>query len=81
MPKRYRPAESYFFSRYCHIWGWATWRRAWQSYDVTMKTWPAWYAQGGLADMANGDPQIEAFWKNIFDAVYAGNKSGLAEVS
>lgn len=22
--------EDYFFSKYSHIWGWATWRRAWQ---------------------------------------------------
>jgi hypothetical protein len=22
--------ESYYFSKYAHIWGWATWRRAWQ---------------------------------------------------
>lgn len=24
---------SYRFSRYCFIWGWATWRRAWERYD------------------------------------------------
>ena len=28
---------SYYFSRYNHIWGWATWRRAWKTYDVNMK--------------------------------------------
>ena len=32
----YRPNHSYFFSRYCHVWGWATWRRAWEHYDVPM---------------------------------------------
>lgn len=26
--------ESYFFSKYSHIWGWATWRRAWQHYEI-----------------------------------------------
>lgn len=25
---------SYYFSGYTYIWGWATWRRAWQHYDV-----------------------------------------------
>lgn len=35
----YRPQASYFFSGYMHIWGWATWRRAWQHYDVTMRQW------------------------------------------
>ncbi len=32
----FSPKQSYFFSRYNLIWGWATWRRAWQHYDVAM---------------------------------------------
>lgn len=32
--------ESYCFSRYFSIWGWATWRRAWQHYDLNMEQWP-----------------------------------------
>jgi len=32
--------ESYFFSKYPHIWGWATWRRAWKKHDFKMKKWP-----------------------------------------
>ena len=31
--------ESYYFSRYPHIWGWATWRRAWKKYDAEMNYW------------------------------------------
>lgn len=27
---------SYCFSRYAHIWGWASWRRAWKHYDVDL---------------------------------------------
>jgi hypothetical protein len=27
----------YYFSYYPHIWGWATWRRAWDFYDFEMK--------------------------------------------
>ena len=27
---------SYYFSRYPHIWGWASWRRAWKLYDFEM---------------------------------------------
>ncbi len=29
--------ESYYFSIYPHIWGWASWRRAWNLYDFEMK--------------------------------------------
>ena len=31
-PKSRVMAESYYFSRYNHIWGWATWKRAWDRY-------------------------------------------------
>lgn len=33
----WRGLGSYYFSQYTHIWGWATWRRAWLDYDVSMK--------------------------------------------
>ena len=47
----YRPPDnaSYFFSRYNPIWGWATWRRAWQAYDDTMADWPAFRDAGGMS--------------------------------
>ncbi len=32
-------AASYYFSHFNYIWGWATWRRAWQKNDVTMQRW------------------------------------------
>lgn len=32
--------QSYLFSRYFPIWGWATWRRAWEKYDIKMTEWP-----------------------------------------
>ena len=32
---------SYYFSRYGHVWGWATWARAWRHMDVNLRTWPA----------------------------------------
>ena len=30
--------DSYYFSRYPHIWGWASWRRVWEKYDVGMES-------------------------------------------
>jgi len=32
----YQAQTSYYFSNYPHIWGWASWRRAWQYYDFDM---------------------------------------------
>jgi len=31
------PEESYYFSRYAHIWGWASWARAWKHYKVDLR--------------------------------------------
>lgn len=31
-----RGNASYYFSRYSHIWGWATWARAWKNYEPNM---------------------------------------------
>lgn len=33
----WRGSASYYFSRVCHVWGWASWRRAWNKYDITME--------------------------------------------
>lgn len=30
----------YGFSHQANIWGWATWRRSWQEYDIDIKDWP-----------------------------------------
>lgn len=32
--------HSYFFSKYGHSWGWATWKRCWQEFDIKMKKYP-----------------------------------------
>ena len=34
------PSSGYFYSSFGSIWGWASWRRAWAHYDVSMKGWP-----------------------------------------
>jgi hypothetical protein len=61
-----RVADSYYFSRYVHIWGWASWRRAWQHYDYQMKTWPM-FKQSGCFKTVCEDPYERAYWENIFD--------------
>lgn len=33
---RVRGDGTYYFSNLAHIWGWATWRRAWKMYDFTL---------------------------------------------
>lgn len=33
----WRGTSSYYFSQHTNIWGWATWRRAWKDFDISMK--------------------------------------------
>jgi hypothetical protein len=32
--------NSYYFSKYVHVWGWATWKRAWDLYNVSLENEP-----------------------------------------
>jgi hypothetical protein len=69
---RRRTASSYYFSRNCHIWGWATWRDRWVgSYDVAMARWPEIRDAGRLPSLV-ADPRELAYWRRIFDRVHAG---------
>ncbi len=63
--------DSYYFSRYPHIWGWATWRRAWQHYDLAMSDWPALRDRGWLLKLLRDNASAQ-YWTNIFQGSYEG---------
>jgi hypothetical protein len=64
--------ESYFFSKHNHIWGWASWRRAWKYYDLSMKSWPEWDKKNGLRSVSHGNKLFEIYWKDIFKRSFSG---------
>lgn len=68
---KYQPPYSYYFSRYNHIWGWATWRRAWRHYDPEMKSWPK-MKQSNWLDGLISEAKVARYWNNIFESVYKG---------
>lgn len=37
-----------FFSHYNHIWGWATWKRAWRNYDLEMNDLEGFFQRGTI---------------------------------
>ena len=39
---KWRGDASYYFSKYPHCWGWATWKRAWQQYKGNIPFWSEW---------------------------------------
>lgn len=63
--------DSYYFSRYPHIWGWATWRRAWDKYDLEMKQWPA-IRDKKLFDQYFPRTIDRYYWECIFQYTYEG---------
>lgn len=67
MNKKLPSKEDYYFSQITHIWGWATWRRAWKLYDYHIKD---------NHEMINivlskrySDKFILNFWKNIYQDI------------
>ena len=68
---QWRGDGSYFYSKICHIWGWASWRRAWQHYDVNMSTYLA-FRQHNLINTLFTDPQVQQFWIECFDGTFSG---------
>lgn len=68
----YTSTKSYFFSRYCHIWGWATWRRAWQYYDSDMDQWPRLRKTDWLRCVGDGHYDFQKYWTRILDSTHAG---------
>jgi len=68
---RNRGDASYYFSRYNHIWGWASWRRAWQHYDRDAVIWPELRDNDWLEALIK-DSGERKFWAKIFQSVYEG---------
>lgn len=66
-----RGPHSYYFSRYTHIWGWATWRRAWKRFDPSMHSWPEKKDAAWLKDLLD-ESVTEKYWQERFDRAYTG---------
>jgi hypothetical protein len=67
--KYLRTDDSYFFSEIGGIWGWATWRSKWRSYDRHLDSWPELRNKKMLSEIFNC-PRATAYYTQIFDAMY-----------
>lgn len=64
--------ESYYFSRLTYVWGWATWRRAWQHYDVDMKAFPKLASQQGFLELLGSKSESNArinTWSKVYNGM------------
>jgi len=64
--------DSYYFSRYSHIWGWASWRRAWDRYELGMEAWPE-FRRRGLLSQYFPRASERYYWDSILQYVYEGH--------
>lgn len=64
-------SDSYFFSNYYPIWGWATWKRAWQLYDVDMKAWDSLKEEQQLKWLFPS-PVLADYYEEMFDMLKNG---------
>jgi hypothetical protein len=63
---------SYYYSIYSHIWGWASWRRAWEGYDVNMNDYDDFLREGFLEKIFPNPTEFQ-FWKRMFNKVTKEN--------
>jgi hypothetical protein len=68
---RSRTNYSYYFSRYNHIWGWASWRRAWKYFDYDLKLWPKIKNENWLTSILEDKTAVK-YWTKNFQRTYEG---------
>jgi hypothetical protein len=71
--KQWRGDGSYYFSRYNHCWGWASWRRCWQQFDSDLSQWPN-LRDSGLMNSVFEDPIERAYWSKIWQCLFDTGK-------
>jgi hypothetical protein len=65
-------SNSYLFNRYANIWGWATWKRAWNSYDPELVSWPDIKNTNFLLETGNFYNDFKRYWTKMLDNTYRG---------
>ena len=68
----WRGEGSYYFSKYPHTWGWATWKRSWKHYTDDIPFWNDWKTSSSWKKFMP-DKVERIFWEKIFDQVYSGS--------
>jgi hypothetical protein len=63
-------SQSYHFSNFGSPWGWASWKRAWKFYDVTMSSWGDEEIKARIRDVL-ADEECFGLQARRFDRLYA----------
>lgn len=68
-PEGFDCGASYYFSKYPHCWGWATWRNRWKKYDDQMSDWPAYRLSQNLKELSCSKQEAR-YWCRMFERCY-----------
>ena len=68
---RRRGDGAYYYSAFTHIWGWATWRRAWRHYDRDLRGLGEFKRSGRLESIFK-DRESRECWLGIFEKTARG---------
>lgn len=66
--------DDYFFSRFYHIWGWATWKRAWEKFDINISNWQRLKKEKFLESIFPNNLKNQLFIGRMFDDAYGNEK-------
>ena len=61
--------DSYYFSIYNHMWGWATWRSAWKLYNFNETDWLEIKSTNFLANYLSSKIEVN-FWTKYFEEIF-----------
>jgi hypothetical protein len=73
--KRYGEA-SYYFSKYPIPWGWATWRRGWEKFDLKLSNWPRDKKNRIFDGHFSSDIEMR-FWSKLWDSILNGRSKDI----
>lgn len=64
-----RGEADYYFSRYNHVWGWASWADRWSKYDVEINSFPL-FEQDKQIKNTWSNNKLQKYWLGLFSQVY-----------
>lgn len=70
-------AESYFFSQFTFVWGWASWRRAWAKMSLQLEGFEDFVRQHEIQSLTDA-PMAQAYMLEKFRATQAGENNSWA---
>lgn len=71
-----RTSYSYYFCKYNHTWGWATWRRAWRYWDDRADTWLS-FRDDDMMPNIWADSYSQIYWEAAFNGVFLHDLSSI----